>query len=90
MEFNYSDDRIFLLNDKNETIAEVTFPQTDENTVTIDHTYVDSSLRGQGVASKLLYSAAEYLRNNNKKVIPTCSYAVEWFKKHKEYSNILK
>ena len=31
-------------------LAEVTFPTCDEGIVEIDHTFVDSSLRGQGTA----------------------------------------
>lgn len=90
MNFIYSQNRIFLLNDNNETIAEVTFPDIDENTVDINHTYVSDSLRGQGIAGKLMKAAAEQLQSQNKKAVLTCSFAVKWFERNPEYSNLLK
>jgi len=90
MNFKHESDRIYLLNDKEECIAEVTFPQISENKVNINHTFVDSSLRGQGIADKLLTALAADLKNNNKKAVATCSYAVDWFEKHPEYRDITK
>lgn len=90
MNFIHSQNRIFLLNDNNETIAEVTFPDIDENTVNINHTYVSDSLRGQGIAGKLMKVTAEQLKSQNKKVVLTCSFAVKWFEHNTEYSNLLK
>lgn len=90
MNFTYTQDRIFLQSDHNTTLAEVTFPAIDEHTVNINHTYVDDSLRGQGVAGKLMEAAAEQLKVQNKKAVLTCSYAVKWFEKHPEYKNLVK
>lgn len=90
MNFIHSQNRIFLLNDNNETLAEVTFPYIDENTVNINHTYVSDSLRGQGIAGKLMKAAAEQLQSQNKKAVLTCSFAVKWFERNPEYSNLLK
>lgn len=89
MDFIYEPNQIFSRNAENKLLAEVTFPAVDERTVEINHTFVDSSLQGQGIAGQLVYAAAEYLRRQNKKVIPTCSYAVAWFQKHPEYKDIL-
>jgi hypothetical protein len=90
MEFKHEKSRIFLNNDEGKTIAEVTFPETSDNTVNINHTFVDGSLRGQGVADKLLSELAQELKSNNKKAVATCSYAVGWFEKHPEYEDLLK
>jgi len=49
MEFKYEKDRIYLVNQVGESIAEVTFPQISENEVNINHTYVNPALRGQGI-----------------------------------------
>lgn len=70
--------------------AEVTFPDVDTDTVNIDHTFVDDSLRGQGVAGQLMKAAAEQLRSQNRKAVLTCSYAVNWFGKHLEYQDVVK
>lgn len=91
MNFTYNPNQIALFhpNSKN-LLAEVTFPDIDENTVNINHTYVDDSLRGQGIAGQLMEAAAGQLRSQGKKAVLTCSYAVAWFGKHPEYNDIVK
>lgn len=89
MEFYYTMNRIYATNEAGDTIAEITFPPVDSTTVNIDHTFVDDSLRGQGVAGQLVQAAAESLRRSGKKAVATCSYAQKWFEKHPEYSDVL-
>lgn len=88
MEFNYSENRIYLTDKTGKTIAEVTFPAVSKDVVNIDHTFVDDSLRGQGIASDLLLAVAQELRKTQKKALPTCSYAVHWFSTHPEYGDV--
>ena len=90
MDFKYESDRIYLENENGECIAEVTFPKVGENKVNVNHTYVDRSLRGQGIADKLLTALAIDLKENNKKAVATCSYAVDWFENHPEYKDVYK
>jgi len=95
MEFMHEDNRIYLndntcnFTDGGKLIAEVTFPSDSDNTVNINHTFVDDSLRGQGIAGKLMEAAALQIRASGKKAKPTCSYAVKWFEEHTEFSDIL-
>lgn len=88
MEFKKESERIYIENEIGKTIAEITFPHISDDVVNIDHTYVDKSLRGQGVAEKLMLAVTEHLRNNNKKAKATCSYASKWFIKNDEYRDI--
>jgi len=90
MDFKYESNRIALYNDENELVAVVDFPAVDNNTVDINHTFVDDSLRGQGIAGKLMEAVAKELLTQNKKAILSCSYAKKWFENHSEYSQILK
>ena len=46
--FTRNENQIALFSDTNELLAEITFPYIDEQTVDVNHTFVDSSLRGQG------------------------------------------
>ena len=78
------------IEENNITLAYVTFPNIDENTVEIDHTVVDPSLRGQGIASILLENAYNVIKEEGFKAVPTCSYAVSWFNKHEDKQDILK
>jgi predicted GNAT family acetyltransferase len=71
------------------TLAEVTFPETVPGVVQIDHTFVDESLRGQGIAGQLLARAANAIEAAGLRAMPTCSYAVHWFAKHPERTELL-
>ncbi len=90
MEFVFKKNQIALYDSQELVIAEVTFPDLDADTVEIDHTFVDDSLRGLGVAGMLMTAAANELRRLKKKAVLTCSYAVNWFGKHPEYADIVK
>lgn len=87
--FLYEQNRIYMEDENHKLLAEVTFPSIDNQTVAINHTFVDHSLRGQGIAGDLLEATVGYLAEHNLKAIPTCSYALSWFDKHDEYHNIL-
>lgn len=89
MDFKQDENKIYLNDDNNHMIAVVTFPKVSEGVVNLDHTFVDPSLRGQGVAGKLMEAAVAYFRSHDLKVKPTCSYAVKWFSEHGEYEDVL-
>lgn len=84
MEFITEKDRIYAKDTSGNIIAEVTFP-TKDGVSTIDHTFVDASLRGEGIAGKLVKLAADKILAEGNKIAATCSYAVAWFKRHPEY-----
>lgn len=87
MDFTIEDNRIFY-SENLKILAEVTFPSVKENLVNINHTFVDESLRGQGVAGKLITAVMEELRRTNRKAECSCSYAKTWSEKHTEYSDV--
>nr|WP_294550315.1 GNAT family N-acetyltransferase [uncultured Pseudoflavonifractor sp.] len=89
MEFQYEDNRIFLPDGKGGVLAEITFPAGADGVPVIDHTFVDSSLRGQGVAGKLMEAAVAALRQSGRRANAACSYAVSWRDKHPEASDVL-
>ena len=84
------ENRVYIPGERGETLAEVTFPPVEPGVVNIDHTFVDASLRGQGVAGKLLAKTAAALRETGHKAMLTCGYAVGWFEKHPEQADLLK
>lgn len=89
MQFKTENNRIYYTDETGKLLAEVTFPDREDGTAEIDHTFVDESLRGKGVAGKLLEAAVQKLQADGKKVRPTCSYAVKWFEKHPECRGLL-
>ena len=85
---HYSNEIVFL-NDKDEMLANVTFPSVKENVVNVNHTFVDSSLRGRGIAQKLMEELVKDLESTNRKSIITCSYAKKWFAEHPNYNEFI-
>ena len=88
MEFQREPGRIYAMNG-NKLVAEVTFPARDGVAV-IDHTFVDDSLRGQGVAGALVRVAVDQIRADGQKAAATCSYAQSWFQSHPEEADLLE
>lgn len=61
--------------------AEMTFHRQGEDAVLIDRTFVDESLRGQGIAGKLLEEAVALARQEGRKIIPGCTYVQKAFER---------
>jgi predicted GNAT family acetyltransferase len=89
MEYIHEENRIYVLNDQNETIAQVDFPAAGAGEVAITRTFVDGSLRGQGVAAELVERVYNDMKGKDKTIRPVCSYAVKWFAEHPEKRDIL-
>ena len=89
MNFITEKNRIYMLDESEKTIAEITFPSIGNQIVDINKTVVDSTLKGQGVANLLMLAVIEKASNENLKIQPTCSYAVKWFEKNSQYSHLL-
>lgn len=90
MEYITKSNSIVLMDEQNNRVALIEFPDISENTVDITHTEVAKEYNGQGIAGKLTMLAAEHIRKQNKKAVLSCSYAINWFHKHQEYQDILK
>lgn len=84
MEFIIEQDRIYANDAAGKMIAEVTFPTYGDISI-IDHTFVDPSLRGQGVAGQLVKLAADTILQRGNKLGVTCPYGMGWFEKHPAY-----
>ncbi len=89
MQFIHNKNQITLYTPDYVTVAEVTFPSVDKNVVNIDNTYVDSVLKGKGIADKLMFEVVKNLRSTNRVAILTCAYATHWFDKHLECQDVL-
>ncbi len=88
MDFIIETNRIYTTDPSGKIIAEVTFP-TKDGISNINHTFVDESLRGQGIAGKLVKMAADKILAEGNKIAATCHYAVIWFQRHPEYQAML-
>lgn len=70
-----------------EVIAEIDWTE-GQGLMTMTHTYVDDSLRGQGVAKKLLDQAATHAREKGLKMKAVCSYVVNAFDRSDAYDDV--
>ena len=83
MEFIIENSKIFSLDNDKKVVAEITFYESENGVFTIDHTFVDESFRGQGIAGKLVEMALKEIEKRGGKVEATCSYAKKWLEKNK-------
>lgn len=70
----------FFINKDDKQIAELDFDLKD-NVMNAFHTGVRKELEGQGIAAKLFDKLVEYARENNYKIIPSCSYILVKFRR---------
>lgn len=89
MEFVKTKDGFVKYDENGRVVAEITYaPTTNPNVVVANHTFVDPSLRGQGVAEKLLKALVEDMKAQNKKIQASCSYVVRKFLEDRTYDSI--
>ncbi len=68
-------------------LSKLDYIQDDKNFV-ITHVGVHPSLRGQGVAGKIVEVSLAYARENSLRVVPMCSYAAAFIRRHPEYAEL--
>lgn len=94
MEFQFTEGRIYNIDERQELMAQVTYVvragNEVENEVDIDHTYVNPALRGQGIGNVIMEATARYFREKGLKTTASCSYANNWLQKNREaYRDII-
>ena len=62
----------------------------DKDTFVITHVGVQPELRGLGVAGKLTQAGLEFAKSKSLRVIPMCSYAAAFIRRHPEYAELTK
>lgn len=79
MALNYLEDheRFYVCDANNKQIAEMTFTRVGQNKATINHTYIDPEYRGKGIADKLLNLVVTKLQQEQREIIPICSYVAK-------------
>jgi uncharacterized protein len=56
--------------------------------MTITHTGVPDAVGGRGIASALVEAALTTARQEGWKVVPACSYAVAWMRRHPDFDDL--
>lgn len=62
--------------------------RTHDGRYVLTHVEADPALRGKGAAARLMEEIAAHARAENLKLVPRCPYAVAWFARHPEASDL--
>jgi uncharacterized protein len=80
----------FYIDGKGGRLAELTFSAApDRQLVILEHTEVDESLRGQGIARKLVETAVTWAREQQIKLVPVCPFAKAVFDREPAFRDVL-
>jgi predicted GNAT family acetyltransferase len=69
-------------------LSKLDYIQDGKNFV-ITHVGVHPDLRGQGIAARIVQVSLEYAKENSLRVIPMCSYAAAYMRRHPEYAELM-
>jgi predicted GNAT family acetyltransferase len=67
MNYIFEKDKVYLKNEEGKITAEIDYKNISDDTIEIYRTFVDDSLRGQGIAGDLTEKTVEYLKGKTKK-----------------------
>ena len=71
----------FFVDVNGQRVALQTYRRVDAQHVVVNHTQVDDSLRGRGVARRLLDASIAWARQTGTRIAATCPYAKAQFEK---------
>ena len=80
--------KFLLINDGKESYA--LYRMHNKETMNIFRVYVPPEHRHRGLAAKVVIAALKYAKENNLKVIPSCSYTDYFIERNKEYEELRK
>lgn len=82
MTFATEENRIICLDENGKEVGEICFPETEKGIYDINHTFVDSSMQGKGIAGQLVALAIEEIKRKGGKITASCSYAKRYMEKN--------
>ena len=81
--------KFYIGENEQDAIAETTYIPKGEAEYIVNRTFVDESLRGQGVGLLLLDKMVELARQENRKIIPHCSFVKVMMNRMEKYKDVL-
>lgn len=79
----------FYIEDNNRQIALMTYRESGRGVITIDHTEVDPSHRGEGLGEDLVEAGVKFARENSLKIVPSCPFAKKVIDEKPEFQDVL-
>ena len=80
----------FSLYVNDELSGEMNFIYKENDVISVNHTGINSELKGLGIGKYLMEEMVKFARENNLKVIPTCPYVKLMIDRTPEYLDILQ
>jgi hypothetical protein len=80
--------KFYIGDDEANPLAKITFIYKADNLV-IEHTIVNDSLKGQGVAKTLVEAVVTFAKQEKVKIIPVCDYAKKVLTQDDTYRDVL-
>lgn len=59
-------------------VAELTYTIPSDDSINMMHTYVPEEFRGNGIGEQLVEAALAYAKQNDYRVIPSCSFVARY------------
>jgi predicted GNAT family acetyltransferase len=79
----------FYIDDNGERLGEMRYLVRDNTVMNIYHTEVSEKLQGHHMGEKLVEAGVKYARENNLKILPTCTFARSVFNHTPAYDDVL-
>ncbi|ANZ57778.1 GNAT family N-acetyltransferase [Fructilactobacillus lindneri] len=89
MKFDFEPGRFYANDEQGNLVAEVSFTVEDE-TIFINHTFVNPDYRGRGLAGKLMLVMIDYAEKQHQQIVPVCSFAQTFFARNTKYNHLLR
>lgn len=90
MEIRQGNNKFYIGASEEDFDAEITYKLVNNNELLVDHTFVDSSLRGQGIARKLVDEVINKARTEGLLINPVCPYVKDVMEKDSSTHDVLK
>lgn len=87
--FKTDENRFYLENADGKVIAYVGYVVSGENVLIVNGTFVDPSLRGQGIGQSLIEQVVKLAIDNDKKIFPLCPYARKIMEANEGFSQLI-
>lgn len=79
----------FVIEENGNRSAEMSYTNTGEDKISMDHTFVENQLRGTGVGKNLVEEGVKFARENNLKILPLCPFVKAVIEKNPEFQDVV-
>ena len=79
----------YELLDGDDVVGFAAFTHVDADTISVPHTEVVPSRRGEGLGAQLVEGMLDDLARRGQRIVPLCPFVVEFIEKHPDYADLV-